>query len=100
MNHHLGFGLAATHSASSRVTRLGRRTNFGTPPGERQWGPDRRAPATFTDVLQGSSDNRATNRVSDQCRTKCLSRGASILYIGVLSLIGWATILASVLVLL
>lgn len=52
------------------------------------------APATFGALRQGSSENRALNRVSDPCRATILSRHAAVLWIGTLSLIGWAAILA------
>ena len=53
------------------------------------------APATSGALRQGSSENRAPNRVSDPCRTTILSRRAAVLWIATLSLIGWAAILAS-----
>jgi hypothetical protein len=52
------------------------------------------ASATFGALCQGSSENRALNRVSDPCRATILSRRAAVLWIGTLSLIEWAAILA------
>jgi hypothetical protein len=55
---------------------------------------DLHASATFGALRQGSSENRALNRVSDPCRATILSRRAAVVWIGTLSLIGWAAILA------
>jgi hypothetical protein len=58
------------------------------------------ASATFGALRQGSLENRALNRVADPCRATILSRRAAVLWIGSLSLIGWAAILALAVVIL
>jgi len=50
--------------------------------------------ATVNAIHQGSPQDGGTNRARKQCRTERLSLRAAILYISVLSSLGWAAILA------
>jgi hypothetical protein len=59
-----------------------------------------RVSVTFNAIRQGSPENRATNRVPDQCRTTRLPLRTAVLSIAMLSMIGWAAIVVSVVVLL